>query len=120
MRIPDTSAARYVAPIHPDFGKQHLLDQALENRLEQAGCRGQAMPVGQREGVGRVGQLEAIAAEILLAITLAFHQLPLVRWLTRQIGEMTQMANLQAIETARCIILGQRLAPCVALPLKYR
>src|SRR6202035_4967749 len=51
------------------------------------------MPMGQRQSVGRIGKLEAIASEIFLAVTLALHQLPLVRWLTRQIGQMTQMAN---------------------------
>ena len=102
---------RDVAPIHPDFGKQHLLDEALEDRLEQSGCGGQAMPVRQGESVGRVGKLEAIAAEILLAIALTLHQLPLVRRLTRQIGQMTHMANLQTIKTGRCIVVWQRFTP---------
>ena len=38
------------------------------------------------EPVDHVGKLEAIAAEVVLAVALTLYQLPLVRRLTRQIG----------------------------------
>jgi hypothetical protein len=101
MRVEDATASADVAPIHPHFGKQHLADQPLEDRLEHTRGGGQSVPVGESERISHVSQLESVTAEILLPVSLPLHQVPLVRQLTGQIREMPEMADLEAVKACR-------------------
>ena len=72
MRVEDATASADVAPIHPHFGKQHLADQPLEDRLEHTRGGGQSVPVGESERISHVSQLESVTAEILLPVSFPF------------------------------------------------
>src|SRR6202023_122667 len=58
MRIEDAAAPTDVAPIHPHFGKQHLADQPLEDRLEHTRCGRQSVTGGESKRISHVSQLE--------------------------------------------------------------
>src|SRR5262245_14365930 len=69
------------------------------------------MLMGQRQGVGHIGQLKAKAAEIVLSVTLTFHQLPLIGRLTGEIVEMPDVTNLQFVQTLQHLGAAHRHLP---------
>ena len=111
VRIEDAAAAADVAPVHPHLGQQDLFHQQLEDRLEHSRGGRKTVSVGQGERIGHVRELKTIAAEILLAVALALHQVPLIGQLSGQIDEMTQMPDLHAVQPDSGEIVAHGFSP---------